>query len=222
MDDKKTAYLLRKQGFSYGEINRALVRKRSKSTLAYWLRGIPLSSYEKEVLRERFSPKLAEAREKALIAKARKKAERLSEIDKRNADLEGFLGDSKARKALLGTLYLLGGAKNAKGKLSFTSADPRVIRLYLFLLRTTYAVDESKFRCTVLARADASLFELSRYWEKETAIPLEQFYKSRADIRTLGKTIRKTDYKGTCRIDYLSTNLFQEITSVGTILTSKP
>lgn len=220
MDDKKTAYLLRKQGFSYGEINRALVRKRSKSTLSYWFRGLPLSDYQKEELRERFAPKLAAAREKAIVAKARKKARRLAEIDEKNSELGALLGDNNARKALLGTLYLAEGSKNTRGSLTFGNSDPRIIRLYLFLLRASYPLDESKFRCTVQARADSPLPEFVRFWEKETAIPSEQFYKSRLDKRTIGQPSRKPEYKGVCRVDYLSADLFREVMSIGTILTS--
>lgn len=216
MDDKKTARLLRKQGFSYGEINRALTRKRPKSTLSYWFKDIPLSEYRKEELRERFAPKLAAAREKAIEAKRAKRERRLKEIEERNSGIKQVLGNPDARKALLGVLYAANGAKKA---FSFSSSNPDIIRLYLYLLRTSFRIDESKLRCTVLARADSPLPELTYYWAKETAIPTEQFYTTRKDARTIGKDARKGSF-GTCRIEYMSADLFREVMSIGSILTS--
>jgi hypothetical protein len=219
MDDKKTARLLRKQGFSYSEINNALSRKRPKSTLSYWFKDLPLSESQKEELRIRFASKLVETREKSLLARKKKRIAYLEGVASRNTGIDCVLDDSFVRKALLGTLYLAEGSKHS-GTLTFANSDPRIIRLYLFLLRSCYNVQESKFRCTILARADSPIRELTRFWEKQTAIPIEQFYKARVDKRTVGQPTQKPDYRCVCRVDYLSADIFHEIMSIGNILTS--
>lgn len=220
MDDKKMAQMLRKIGLSYSEINEKLSKKRAKSTLSLWCRDIPISETDREGMKERSDQKLVEARRKSVEVRKARRATYLNEIDQRNSGIDGVLSDRVARKAILGALYLAEGTKRPNGSLIFGNSDPRIIRLYLYLLRTCFEIDESKFRCTVQARADSPIGELERFWAKETAIPLEQFYKARIDKRTIGKPSEKPDYKGVCRIDYFSANLFHEIMSIGSILTS--
>ena len=102
-------------------------------------------------------------------------------------------------------------AKTKRGSLMFGNSDPRVIALFLRLLRQCYNINEDKFRCTLQCRADQNIETLERFWSKITNVPLKQFYKARVDSRTIGKKSRKMDYKGVCRIDYFSADLFNEI-----------
>lgn len=219
MDDKKVARMLRSQGYSYSEINQKLSKSRSKSTLSYWFRDIPLSKVEQEQIRNRFSHKLSEARQRSLINRKEARKAYLDSVARRTEGLEIVLKDERTRKALLGALYLAEGSKNS-GTLTFANSNPAIIRLYLYLLRTCFSVNEKKLRCTVLARADQPIRELNLFWERVTAIPSEQFYAARVDARTYGKPTKKIEYKGVCRIDYISADLFHEIMSIGTILTS--
>lgn len=219
MDDKKVAQMLRKLGLSYSEINEKLSRKRAKSTLSHWCRNIPVSPSEELIMKERFAQKLVEARKRSIASRKARRQAYFKDVAERNAGIDSLLADNVSRKALLGILYLAEGTKHKNGSLTFGNSDPRIIRLYLYLLRTCYELDESKFRCTVQARADSPLMELENFWSKETAIPLEQFYSARIDKRTIGKPSEKPDYRGVCRIDYFSADLFYEIMSIGSILT---
>lgn len=115
-------------------------------------------------------------------------------------------------------LYLCEGSKRNGGSLCFGNSDPTIIRLFLRLFRICYPVDEGKFRCTVQCRADQDLKQLPLFWSKVTQIPLNQFYRSRVDQRTIGLPTKKVDYKGVCRIDYFSAAIYNELRVVGGLL----
>ena len=104
----------------------------------------------------------------------------------------------------------------------FGNSDPFIINLFLHLLRYCYNIDESKFRCTVQCRADQDTNRLENFWCRITKIPLVQFYKTRIDPRTIGKPSKKQNYKGVCRIDYFSAELFIEIKLVAEIIHRGP
>jgi len=81
-------------------------------------------------------------------------------------------------------------------------------------MRKCYTIDEKKFRCTVLCRADQDTKALEKFWLKITKIPSSQFYKTRMDPRTAGKPSRKLDYKGVCVIDYFSADIFLDLMQI--------
>ncbi len=64
----------------------------------------------------------------------------------------------------------------------------------------------------------SSLKKLNKYWSNITGIPLHNFYKSKPDSRTKGKSTLKKDYKGVCAVHYLSTNLQFKLQSIGEII----
>ena len=112
-------------------------------------------------------------------------------------------------------LYLCEGSKHNKASPCFGNSNPDIIRLFLKLLRACYPIDERKFRCTVQCRADQDIEALMLFWSKTTLIPIEQSYRPRIDKRTIGVPTKKVDYKGVCRIDYLSTAVYNEVQIIG-------
>ena len=108
-------------------------------------------------------------------------------------------------------LYLGEGSKARKGSLCFANSDPLVIELFLSLMRKCYSIDTNKFRCTVQCRADQDIKNLENFWMAITKIPKSQFYKAQIDPRTIGKPSRRLAYKGVCRIDYFSADIFTEL-----------
>jgi hypothetical protein len=116
-------------------------------------------------------------------------------------------------------LYLGEGSKDSKrGSLMFGNSDPFIVSLFLRLLRCCYNINEGKFRCTLQCRADQNIKKLERFWFRITGIPLSQFYRARVDPRTIGKKSNKLDYKGVCRIDYFSAELFIELKQIAEIV----
>lgn len=135
-----------------------------------------------------------------------------------NLDLALMLQDRDIAKIVLVTLYMCEGTKNGVASVVFCNSDPVIIKLFLHLLRTVYAVEETKMRCTVYFRADQDETVLKKYWSTITGIPLGQFYDHSVDKRTIGKKTMKKEYKGVCRIDYFSSLTFYDIMATAKVV----
>src|SRR3989344_1469742 len=101
-----------------------------------------------------------------------------------------------------------------RGSLRFGNSDSFIIGLFLNLMRKYYKVDEKKFRCTILCRADQNVVDLEKFWQEITKIPKSQFYKARIDARTIGKPSQKINYRGVCAIDYFSADTFLDLMQI--------
>ncbi|HVZ11093.1 MAG TPA: hypothetical protein VG941_01590 [Candidatus Paceibacterota bacterium] len=215
---KQRAIDLRKSGKTYSEIA-SLIPKVSKSTLSYWLRGVELSHFQKEKIAKSISVKLARARLKSLAVRKKKRQKYFINIENKNAHLLDILNKNPyASKLVLAALYLGEGSKTSRGALRLGNSDPGVVRLFLGLLKRCYTIEEPRFRCTVLCRADQNIKKLERFWANVTGISRRQFYKTRVDPRTIGKPSRKVDYRGVCVIDYLSANVYYDLLTLGRMI----
>ncbi|HOX30417.1 MAG TPA: hypothetical protein P5080_05490 [Candidatus Paceibacterota bacterium] len=220
---KERAIRLRKSGNTYAQISEKLKVKIPKSTLSEWCRGIPLPAGYQRKIREYNLFTLQKARESAREAIEEKKREKIKAIRKYNSRLAGVISDKDMAKTALAMLYLGEGFKNPKrGSLAFGNSDAFTISLFLYLLRFAYNIDESKFRCTVQCRADQDTESLEKYWSRITLIPLKRFYKPLIDRRTIAKPTKKADYKGVCKIDYFSADIFHELLELPKIIFKGP
>lgn len=216
---KIQARKLRSEGFSYGAIVKRLRIKIPKATLAHWLKGVTLTQEQEIEFKGRMLEHLVKARVRSVEARRNKILENKKFLEKKNSNLTSLLKDPNIAKITLGILYLAEGSKNTRGNIVFGNSDPAIVSLFLRLLRSSYNLDESKFRCTVQARADQDIKRLERFWSGLTSISRSQFYKARIDPRSVGKTTLKKEYKGVCRIDYFSATLLYELMSIGKVLT---
>ena len=217
---KEKAVTLRKQGKTYGEIQKALGAKIPKSTLSCWCNGIFLSKLQHLRIKANADKNIHRGR---LIAFAVNKARRkkyLKSIDVRVAHLAQTIKRDDIKKIAAAMLYLGEGSK-VRSTIAFGNSNPDIIKLFLNLLRSAYKIDETKFRCTILCRADHDTAKLEKFWAKITKIPSAQFYKTRIDPRTIGKPSKKPDYMGVCVIDYFSADLFIELTKIGQLICSR-
>jgi len=88
----------------------------------------------------------------------------LSGLLQNNKYLGSLLKDIDVAKVALITLYLGEGSKNsARSSLTFGNSDPKVIDLFLTLVRKCYKIDETKFRCTIQCRADQDIKALENF-----------------------------------------------------------
>lgn len=208
---KEKAIKLRKQGRTYSEIQKSLGTRIPKSTLSYWCCKIELPKKHRDRIRELILRNAHKGREVALIVNRVKREKYLKSVADRNKHLAKALRNKDIAKITLAMLYLGEGGKNQRGSLLFGNSDPFIISLFLSSLRYCYNIDESKFRCTLMCRADQNTKKLEKFWSNITKIPLSQFYKFRKDARTIGKPTKKKDYKGVCKIDYFSSDLYTEL-----------
>lgn len=212
---KSRVVQLRKSGKTYGEIIKVIGYKIPKSTLSDWCSKIYLNSKQRKIIDEKIKYNCRKGMKAAWIINKRRRKEYLKSIADRNKYLAKIFRDKNVGKIALSMLYLGEGAKSLdRGSLRFGNSDPFVIALFLNLMRKCYNVDEKKFRCTILCRADQNVSDLEKFWLKITKIPKSQFYKSRIDARTIGKPSKKLDYKGVCAIDYFSADIFLDLIQI--------
>jgi hypothetical protein len=215
---RNKAIFLRKNGKTYKEIIDELNKNISKSTLSYWCKNIILSTKQKNRIEKIIKNNIKQGRIKALKTNRLKREQYLKSVENRVNHLGGFIKNENIAKIALAMIYLGEGSKTKKGSLMIGNSDPNIINLFLKLLRKCYKIDESKFRCTLQARADQPIKKLEKFWAKTTEIPLNQFYKARIDPRTIGKISQKNNYKGVCRIDYFSADIYVEMMKIAEII----
>jgi hypothetical protein len=208
---KSRVIALRRQGKTYGEIQKIIGLKIPKSTLSDWCSSVSLTYQQKLNIEHKIISNINRGRTIALEVIKIKRANYLKSIEKKVAHLGSKLKNKNVAKIALAMLYLGEGSKTKRGSLMFGNSNPEIISLFLKLMRYCYNIDESKFRCTLQCRADQNIKKLEEFWSKTTRIPLSKFYGARVDPRTIGKKSKKPEYKGVCRIDYFSGDLFIEI-----------
>jgi hypothetical protein len=96
-------------------------------------------------------------------------------------------------------LYLGEGEKGERA-FAFANSNPHIIRYWLYLLRTSFPIDESKFRIQIMSRADQNVDNLLRFWTDLTRI--EHNIKGSTDARTSGNPTKRSEYQGVCKVLY--------------------
>lgn len=212
---KPKIIILRKSGKTYGEIIKIIGKNIPKSTLSDWCSKIYLTSEQKKIIDKKIIDNCRKGMEVAWIINKERRRKYLESIVDRNKHLSKILKNGDVGKVALSMLYLGEGSKgSSRGSLRFGNSDPYIIDLFLNLLRKCYKLDEKKFRCTVLCRADQNIKKLEFFWKNITKIPPSQFRKAQIDPRTIGKPTKKLDYKGVCVIDYFSADLFLDLMQI--------
>lgn len=211
---------LRKMGKTYPEILDNLKCNIAKSTLSNWCKNIKMSEAYLKNIKKIQLENLSKARTLSLRAIKIRQENKFKQIYKDNIHLIKFKKNIDIAKTMLAIIYLCEGTKKSKSNSSVTlgNSDPSIIKLFLQLLRFCYKIDEDKFRCTVQCRHDQEINKLENFWSNTTGIPINQFYQARIDPRSIGKKSLKTDYKGVCRINYFSSEVFWELIKIGNII----
>jgi len=188
------------------------------STLSNWFKHISFSTKEMDRILLNGKSRIRQGNGKTLLKRRIKKAAYIKSTQEHFAYLKDLLDDKDIAKISLAILYLTEGSKHTTGSFCLGNSDPHIIKLFLRLLRNCYPIDEKKFRCTVQHRADQDARALKSFWSEITRIPLNQFYGYKPDKRTIGIPTKKVDYKGVCRIDYLSAAVYNEIQIISGLL----
>ena len=212
MDDhtKEKIKELREKGMTYGEIKKILGLSVPKSSLSFYCKGVGVpADYQSKIKRLNIE-NLNKAR---VLAKRQQQEARnryLKSLYSTNQHLRNKIDVPDTAKLLLASLYLAEGGKTQRGSLVFGNSDPKIIKLFLFLLRKAYTIDDRKFRCTVQCRADQDTERLKNFWSKTLGIPVKQFYNSYTHLNTKGSYKKKSQY-GTVAVVYSDTLLLRTI-----------
>jgi hypothetical protein len=209
----KEARKLRTQGNTYGEINKLLKRKIPKSTLAEWCKNVSLPlNYAEKIAKLNFLNR-HKGRIIAWEINRIKREEFFESIKQSNIPIAEAIRDNTIGKIALAMLCLGEASKyNSKHRaFSLGNSDPRIIIIFLELLKQCFNFNPEKIRATVQCRSDQNIEALEEFWRNVTGISKSLFYKARIDPRTIGKPTKKTDYKGVLRIDYFDTKVQHEL-----------
>ena len=209
------ATTLRASGWSLQEISEELGVP--KNTLSGWVRDVPLNDAQRARLQQKWLECAARGRPLAVEAWRRKIEQWKAGI---HAQVSHFgslpFGQPDIGRLACGLLYVCEGARYpASRRLSFANSDPRMIVLFLRLLRDYFVVDERKFRVRIMHRWDQDGEALKRFWSGVAGIALSQFHPSYADARTKGQPTQRAGYQGVCGIEYHSTTLQYTLQAIG-------
>jgi len=217
----KTIQKLRSEGKTYGEIQAILHLRIPKSSLSWQCKNVSLPpEYAKRM--ELFnSTTLAKGRKMALEMNKIKREKFLQQLQENNVGIARKVHDLPTGKIALAMLCLGEASKyNPKTRRTFYlgNSDPRIIIIFLQLLKKCFPFHIEKIRATVQCRADQDTNALKNFWQKTTGIPEHLFYKPLIDPRTKGKPTKKAKYHGVLRIDYFDTKVQLELECISDLI----
>ncbi len=204
---------LRTSGKTYGEINKTLQLKIPKSTLFEWCKNVTLPEDYMERITKLNLINLHRGRTIALEINKIRREKFLEEIRQCNIPIAKTISDVSISKIALAMLCLGEASKYSSKHRAFSlgSSDPRIITIFIELLKKCFDFKPEKIRATVQCRADQNTKMLENYWRGITGIPENLFYKTRIDPRTIGSPTKKLEYKGVLVIDYFDTKVQLEL-----------
>lgn len=195
---REEARRLRREGWSLGEIAKKLGPP--KNTLTLWVRDIKLTPDQQQRIKDHEREMLSENQR---LGAAYHREARLKRIAVEQEKAEAFLNQlddvHRTNHIAAAMLYLGEGAKT-EGSFAFANSNPQIIGYWMYLLRTSFIVNESKFRLQIMSRYDQDQAELERFWIEITGIA--STVKGHIDVRTEGKPTKRTGYKGVCAVRY--------------------
>lgn len=213
---KQKAIELRKQGFTYSEIPKLLNYPIPKNTFTGWFKNVYLSVEAQNRIKERIKKGGSPGRVIAWENTRRNRVNKLDTIYKKVSQEINSI-DYLTAKISLAMLYLAEGGKVGEF-VRFCNSDPKVIQIFLTLLRRSFTIKETKLRGRVQCRVDQDIEELEKFWSQKTNIPLNQFQKPFIDSRTIGKPTKRLDYKGVFVVIYCSSEIFLEVKFISDII----
>ncbi|MCX6727038.1 MAG: hypothetical protein NTY75_04530 [Candidatus Shapirobacteria bacterium] len=201
---KKKVQKLRKLGKTYTDINRILKISIPKSTISGWCHNISLPPDYQDKIAKLNASNLIHAQKIAWKVNKTHRNRYLDTIKEKNIPIAKNIQETSTGLIALAMLCL-GEASKSKTKhksFSLGSSDPRIIIIFLALLKRFEEFKKEKLRCTVQCRADQDIKKLEKYWYGVTKISKKYFYPARIDPRTVNKPTQNKDYMGVLVIDY--------------------
>lgn len=205
--ERHKAIELRKKGYSLKEIANGLGV--AKSSVSLWVRNVELSpTAEKRLLTKIKLGQFLAAKNKIAKTKAiedeyiRKGKNEISKLN-----INGYYA-----KLLCASMYWCEGTKNSKAGVGFVNSDPNLVRKFLFLLRNSFEIDETKFRLCIHLHSYHNVSKQLDFWSKITDINKEQFIKPYIKLNT-GKRIHR-HYEGCIAIKYHSNDLARQLNAI--------
>lgn len=214
-DLRHTIRSLRSKGMTYAEICNEIGRNIPKGTLSYICKDIALPASYSSRLKHIMQTNAANAREKALVTNAKNLAQRYKLISERATKVALSEQALDFDKKCLAMLYIAEGSKYKSYRgLAMGSSDPDILRLFIGLLIRCYGKKIENFHARIQHRDDQNSLDLTHYWSEELGIPLNVFYKSYSDKRSIGRPTANPSYKGVCVISCSGADIQLELDAI--------
>ena len=202
---KEKALSLRMAGYSIKEIAREL--EIAQGTSSVWLRDVQLG---KKAIRRLIKRKIYGQYKSREIAKNRKIKETNFYINDARNKLVKLELSKDLMILVCSTLFWAEGSK-CKSYVAFTNSDPKMIALFVKLLRDSFNLDESKFRARIHIHNYHNEQRIVEFWSKVTNIPLNQFNKSYRKPNTQKR--KRPGYNGCAVIRYYDYKIALQLNS---------
>jgi hypothetical protein len=200
-DIKEQARELRQKGYSFREISEKF--SRAESTIGLWCR--------KEIVTEEGRGRLKklsdDGRQKSIVTNREKRLKILGEISNNVYSKNSVKYSIYDYKLMLAMLYWGEGGKTGSC-LNFTNSDPKLIAVYLKLLRLCFDIKPEKFYCCLHLHSYHDREKMIDFWSNVTGIAKSQIYIYNKE--NSGKQ-KKLDYKGCINIRYFNYLFFNEV-----------
>lgn len=174
LDKKLKAQSLRREGFSYGEIQKIITVP--KSTLSGWCRDIALT--EEQALRL-LKNQLKGSEKGRIIGAKRQQAKRIEQIKKLLEEGKNEVGQLSSRDKFIAgvALYAAEGTKKDKS-CCFSNSDPVLIKFMADWFRKFCRISEERLRGAVWLHEGLDEKKARSYWAKLVDIPESKFHKT--------------------------------------------
>jgi hypothetical protein len=212
---REEALRLRKENKSYSQIKKEL--NVPKSTLSYWLRGLPLSRRVINQLRGNNEMRIEKFRE-TMRQKQLAKLAAVFRNEKRN-----ILPLTRKELLIAGlALYWGEGSKADIYKVALTNTDPQILKFFLFWLATMHGVQKNQVRVALHLYNDMDIKTEIHYWSKTLGIPVTRFIKPYIKKASSYRINHKGAFgHGTCAIMYNNVELKRKILMQIKLLTAQ-
>ena len=204
--EKQEAIELRKQGYSIAELQRKF--KVSKSTASLWCRDVPLNSQAKKILEDKWTD--GQIRSQATIRRKSDEKKKSAEI---YADaVLGSISDDRHTKMLICAMMYRCEGSGRRSFLCFTNSNPQLLASFLNLLRSSFDLDEKKFRAHMHLHPYHSEARQLKFWSKTLTIPKTQFMKSFR--KENGGIYKREGYQGCVGVRYYDADIARKLHTV--------
>ena len=212
--EKEKAIDLRKQGFTISEIHRLL--KISKGTLSLWLRNIHVSPEADSLIKSKLS-KAQQTASRAILNKSKEKSRVAFEYATKT--ILPVKLNKNFSQLLCAMIYWCEGNKAWKDPVVFTNSDPHLVKTFLKLLRTSFKIDESKFRIGMHLHGYHDEQKQLEFWSRITNVSKERFVKTFHKPNT-GK-YRKEGYQGCISVRYYDVVITRKLLALAQVFMNK-
>ena len=198
---------LRSRGVTYSELRKSFGVP--KSTLSNWLG----EKYKGIFDREAQLKHLAKVRPAALAAVQKRIEDENQKIkEKVKQEFPTYpVNHPGLQRSILATLYWAEGSKYEKvSGLGFANTDPKIIKLFISLLRKCFNVNESRLRIRLHLHYYHKIKTCKKFWSDLTKIPIARFRHTFIKKRSRKKRFRK-NFMGICFVYYFDSKIRKEL-----------